>query len=130
VVHNMYTVIQRVTEQGQFQSTVRSSEHERVEPQGFFHCWNKMFCFKWKRVYRQLFHCSVFPNATCFIFCVVQWLHSGWWWQWNTKEQTYLLAHTSSKTTAWLPVFICRCSCRGQIYLIYYLVWICLYNLM
>ena len=41
---------------------------------------DETFCFKWKQVHGQFFQCSVFPNATCFIFCAVWWPHSGWQW--------------------------------------------------
>jgi hypothetical protein len=50
------------------------------------------------RTLGQLFHHIVFPNATCFfIFWVVQWLHSGWWWQCNTKEHTNLRAQAEKQ---------------------------------
>jgi hypothetical protein len=59
---------------------------------GFFHHWNETFCFKWKRAHGHLFHRSIFPNATCFISCVVRWPYSGWRWQWNTTAHTCLRA--------------------------------------
>ena len=50
---------------------------------------------------------SGLANATRFVFCAVQWPHSGRRWQWNT-EWTYVLARTGGKTSAWPPVFACR----------------------
>jgi hypothetical protein len=70
------------------------SAHERLEQQRVFRSWNETFCFKWQRAHGRLFHRSVFPNATCFIFCAVRWLavameHVG----------TYLIARTSGIRT-------------------------------
>jgi len=71
---------------------LRASAHERLEPQRFFYRWNETFCFKRKRAHGRLFYRSVFPNTSCFIFCAVRWPHSGWRWQWNTKEHYCLRA--------------------------------------
>ena len=76
----------------------RPSAHERLESQRVFHRWNERFCFKWKRAHGRLFHRSVFPDATCFIFYAVRWPHSGWRWQWNTKEHTCLRARAAKQT--------------------------------
>jgi hypothetical protein len=81
----------------QYVVTLRASTHKHLEPQRFFYCWSWNFCFKWTRTHGQLFHRSVFPNATCFTFWVVQWLHSGWRWQCNMKEHTYLRAQAEKQ---------------------------------
>ena len=52
---------------------------------------------KCRRAHGRLFHRNVFPNATCFIFCAVRWPHSGWRWQWNTKEHTCLRARAAKQ---------------------------------
>ena len=51
---------------------------------------------KWKGAHG-LFHRSVFPYATCFIFWAVWWPHSGWRRQWNTSEHNYLRARAAKQ---------------------------------
>ena len=36
------------------------------------------------------FNAAFFQTPTCLSFYVVRWPHSGWRWQWNTKELTCL----------------------------------------
>ena len=77
---------------------LRASAHERLEPQRFsFYRCNETFCFNWKQALGRLFHRSVFPNATCFIFCAVPWPHRDWRLHWNTKKHTCLRARAEKQ---------------------------------
>jgi hypothetical protein len=49
-------------------------------------------CFKWKPAHGLLEHRGVYPNAPGVMYCAVRWPLSGWRWQCNSKDLTFLRA--------------------------------------